>query len=154
MTNVSTDVKNIADVVKERMQGTIADLIPDEVFDRMLNQAVAHLITPSVKTSKLREAARVTGYAYSSADLGPQISPLQQIMEDLLFDMVHQRAKDELDKPEWKESFNGYFHDPSKAVKEAVEANADVLLRAMFSRVIGASVQEALIQFRNSNTGF
>ena len=93
MSAITTDVKSIQEVVKERLEGQVAALIPEEAWSAMVDKAVSSLCEPPPKR-------------YNS---DPQLdAPIVQMMKQAIKEIADQRIKEELASEKWLVKFDGY----------------------------------------------
>lgn len=115
MSTPSTDVKSVQEVVKDRLQGSVANLIPDEVWDKMVAQAVTALIEPPKKEyhhseqqpsklvqmiSKELESIAAKSIAKALADDKWKVSPEglgDQVVGDYISTLCQKHAKEMMD---------------------------------------------------------
>lgn len=149
MSEVSTDVKSIADQVREKLSGTVASILPAEVWDQMIDASVKQLIEPTMYGSKMRPNDKAPDH-YNKA-VGTPISLLQRMIEDQLFDLTVAEVKQTLGSHEFQEQWNGYGQGPSEAIQKfLVEHKAD-LMDVVIGRLFGTVTQSILTEVRNMN---
>jgi hypothetical protein len=134
MNNLSTDVKSTAEIIKERLGGKIAEFLPDEVFDGILEAAI-------------RDLLRVPEKRYST---DPQpCSKLQTMISDEIKAQVSVKIKECVSGPEWQTKFNtisnSYF---SEKIEEVIKKNAAQILAETLSNGIGSQLQFMIDQLR------
>ncbi|QIG74649.1 hypothetical protein EVC12_014 [Rhizobium phage RHph_I42] len=146
MSAVSTDVKSVAEQVKERLSGTIAGLIPEEVWNQMIDSGVNQLLEPSVYGGKLRPNER--------AGTGEKISMLQLMIEDAVYDMAKEQIKTMLSSQDFMGRWNGQTYEPTEAIAAAILANKEALLSTMIMSAFGNVAQSVFSELRNNPNRF
>ncbi|QIG70112.1 hypothetical protein EVB87_012 [Rhizobium phage RHph_N28_1] len=146
MSAVSTDVKSVAEQVKERLSGTIAGLIPEEVWNQMIDSGVNQLLEPSVYGGKLRPNER--------AGAGEKISMLQLMIEDAVYDMAKEQIKTMLSSQDFMGRWNGQTYEPTEAIAAAILANKEALLSTMVMSAFGNVTQSVFSELRNNPNRF
>lgn len=102
MTTELADPKALSDVIKERLNAKVAEFLPDEVFDKLLEAAVADLVKP-----------RQTRNSYE--DKTPK---LQVMIREEIEAQLNARIKEVLSGDEWTSKWD---QDLGANVAEGVE---------------------------------
>ena len=127
--NALADPKALSDVIRERLDAKITELMPDEVFDKMFEAAVRRMVTTPPK----RYHHDPTPFA-----------PLEQIIYDALSERLNQKVKGIFESGEWMKRFDAEAKkvDMGLAIEKAIEILDNASLRIVFvvnadSRLIG-----------------
>ena len=130
MGEVSTDVKSLTEIVKERLGSKVVEVLPDEVFDKMLEAAVRDLITAPAKKAHYDEQPK---------------PPLQKLIYDQILAQMNERIKAELSKPEWQAVFNEKIGGHvSEGVEKYINEHAAKIWTDLLQQGIAASVSYAI----------
>jgi hypothetical protein len=132
MTTDIADPKALSEVIRERMDTKIVEFMPDEVFDKMFQAAVADLTQSKVKEEYGRRQA--------------QEPLLQKMIRDALAERLNNRIKELLSSDEWSKHFartaNGTYL--SDGINKAIEKNAHTILANMLRDGIGVQIESAV----------
>ena len=148
MSNVSTEIKSVQEIVRERMQGQIAGLIPDEVLNAMLDKAVADMMLDERIEGKISSKIYTTQDSYGRSQV-VKVSLLRSIIENLVYEEYFERCKKIISSDEMKQVFDQGVMQPAELMKEAVAANADLLIKKMFVSMMANNLQDTVVTIQN-----
>lgn len=141
--NNLADPKTLQEIVKDRMDGKIAEFLPDELFDAMLKQGIENL-------------TRAT-HAHRSPfePNGSPVSFLQKLIDDELLAYAKSKVKDALDKASEDGRLKAFDPKPDDIINRAIELNRAGLIEQFFITMMSQSVQGSVQHMRNelANSG-
>jgi hypothetical protein len=140
MSMPSTEIKSISEVVKERLQGQIAGLIPEEALNTMLEQATEGMLRHGTTHGKITSAIHQGEQYYNK----PKVSLVQSIVEEFVYDEFVKRIKETIATPEMQSTYDGMKLKPTELVDAVVKANSDLLMKSFFSAMIGSQLQTSI----------
>jgi hypothetical protein len=123
--------EKLVDRVRERIRGTIADLIPEDAWTAMVQKEVDLF---------LKETTRERRYGYSH-DSEKVPSGLAQVVHAVLTEETRRHVKMLLDGPEWQAGWNVSGH-VSVAVAALVKENAHSIVAALLGDAVQRFVSE------------
>lgn len=140
MSNALDAVKTTQEVVRDRLMGQVAGLIPDEVFQQMIDGAVTHMLTPPPKD-----------YAGDK----PKVSPLQQMIRDEMRDQMAGRIKTFFADEKWQTAFDHQAEvGISPAVDELIEKHAATLMQTFVKQMMSGIIEQAVMAVRHNTQGY
>jgi hypothetical protein len=131
-TSVETMMKNARETIKQRIQIDFVSLIPDDVFQAMVDAEIKEFTT-DVKTLYNNEV---------------KPSPLRKMIQSIIEEKFRLQLKEELEKSEYVTQWNCHKNqnDPSVAVNRIIRENMDLIIQQAFGNVI----QEAVFKMRQT----
>lgn len=118
--------EKLVDRVRERIRGTIADLIPEDAWTVMVQKEVDLF---------LKETTRERRYGYQG-DSEKVPSGLTQVVYAVLTEETRRRVKTMLDGPEWQQNW-----DVQGSVSVAVAMLVKENMHAIVASILGDAVQ-------------
>jgi len=135
-THVSTDVKSVAQVVKERLEGQVASFIPEEVFNKMIDTAVSNLLTKQPVNSSHNAKLKV---------------PLVVMIEDEIRSNVNERIKQVMSEDQWQMKFDTVAQSAScDAISTIIEKHAHQIMVKFIERATSDAVSLMVNSARQS----
>ncbi len=104
--------QSIQERVKEKIQASFVDLVPDEMWSKLVDdewQRIKDKLVPDV----VKQAAT---------------------------DEIRNALMGEFQKPEWQEQFAGFGPEPSEVVKKIIEESAPMLVSILFGSIVQQAV--------------
>lgn len=141
MTALSTDIKSVQDTIKEKLQGQIAGLIPDEVWSGMVDQEFR-----SLTSIRFRYTCPFTGQSV-------ELTKLQYLIQVQLSDYYKAQIKKELDEISLQtrsEYQGGEYLLSNERLETALKAVSGEMISALVVRMFSQSANEVLNHLRNN----
>lgn len=130
-----TDTKSIAEVVRGRMDSKIAELLPDELFEKLLESSVEDLMHVPKKRY----------------DSDPQpISKFQKIILDIMEQKIKEKVLEAFSTEGWQHKFDKSGElAASDIVKQLVSDYAALTFQSMVAAVAQHQVHQVVSDLRN-----
>lgn len=122
---------SLKDKVREKIKEQFADLIPDDLWDKLVESELKWFIS---------EPERYGSYS----SVSERVSPLKEMIRKELQNMVSAKIKETLDDPKWSSKWVDGHTVVSEAIKEVVTKHATEIV----AQVFGSSVQTLVDRIR------
>lgn len=109
--NVMTS-QSIQERVKEKIQASFVDLVPDEMWKKLVDD----------------EWQRIKGKL------------IPDVVKQVATDEIRNILMGEFQKPEWQEQFSGFGPEPGEVVKKIIEESAPMLVSILFGSIVQQAV--------------
>lgn len=131
MSTEVADPKALSDVIRERMDAKITELMPDEVFDKMFEAAVRRLVTPPPKE-----------YAHEKA----KPAPLETMIYDALAERMNEKIKELFETSEWRERTGSVMQgvNLNGAIEKVIAEHAASIFAKMVTSGVQMDIEAAL----------
>lgn len=123
--------------ITENLEGSIASLLPKEVWKQMAENGIDALLKPK-------------SYRHPITNEDVSCSRLEYLVWEEQLKQIREIIKEEMDKPEWRARWDEPLRQQvSPAVKEAVAANVETFVKAFITGSMTSVVQQVIVQMQN-----
>lgn len=141
MTLPTSEIRPIQDIVKERLQGQIAGLIPEEAFDKMIeNQFNQLMLVKNAHTDPFTgDRIEITAFDY--------------LIRKEIFTFFTDKIKEELRRPDFQIMNvyeNGEYILTNERLSQALSDAGPNLINIMISQFFGDITAKIISDIRNS----
>lgn len=142
MSMPATEVKSLAEIVKERMRGNVASLIPDEVWDQMVEKELNTLVNGQ------------EWFVDPFTGERKQFSPLTHLIKSEIYTMMKGRILEELKDADLHTTygFNSNTGErilTNERIAAAITIAAPDLMNLMVAKMFSSVAAETLSAIRN-----
>lgn len=139
MSAPSTEVKSIQQVVKERLEGQVANLIPEEAFAAMIDKAVKSLVDPQLVDPRY-----------------PGQGKKGSVIEEMIAAEIQKQMKPRIEKvfggEEWQQRFDENETQAPKAIEKMIEKHGATIFTKWMSDSMTSAVEQTIHNMKH-NTG-
>lgn len=137
-TEISTQLKSVQDRVRDRIQTEFLALIPQELWEKMVNAEIQRFLSEP-RYDQWGNRAR-------NDDSTP-------VLKDLVREAINKAAKDkiavELSSSKWNGNWNGTEYEVGEAIKKMIVDHGDLIWKTLMVGMMEAVAQLVLQNFKN-----
>lgn len=132
---LSTELKTIQDRVRDRIQSEFIQLIPKDMWDKMVADELQKFITTYPAKN------------HWDKDIP---SPLARLIQEQIEAVAKAKIREEFSTGRWTANWNGVSYEASEATKKLVVEHGDLILKTILKQMMEMIAQNAIENFKNS----